>query len=131
MDYKLTVTEKQLATISRACDLLARVEAGQYTALHEYIASRNHSNTWDTLLSWECAQSVNFNLTASEVPADIRQVLRHRLSWDRAYRNGIIQPGEPRKWPEMMQVDYDEPMFRSDEPRVVIEAGPIPEPEEG
>lgn len=23
---------------------------------------------------------------------------------------GEIQPGEPRKWPEMMGVNYDEPM---------------------
>lgn len=120
--YTLTVTENQLSVISEACDLLARIKAGQYTALHGYMSMMDVGHvTWNMLLAWERSKVVKFVGDPVHIPMDIHQVLRHRLAWDRAYKTGIIKKGEPRKWPEMMTVDYDTPTIRSGEPKVVIE----------
>jgi len=52
-------------------------------------------------------------------------VIRHRLSWDRAYESGEIEKGERRKWPEMMGVNFDEPMKMGSEPLAVIVGGDV------
>ena len=40
---------------------------------------------------------------------DMHTQMLHRLSWDRATSEGIISPGDSRKWPDMAGVQYDDP----------------------
>jgi hypothetical protein len=56
-----------------------------------------------------------------QVSWDLHQVIRHRLAWDRAYRDGIVKPGDARDWNQMMGVLYDEPLPMGDEPLAKIE----------
>jgi hypothetical protein len=50
------------------------------------------------------------------------QVIRHRLSWDRAVEDGTIaSPDAPRDWSKMLGVNYDEPMRTGPEPLAKIE----------
>lgn len=123
-DYTLHLTEKQAAEISHACEILARLRMGQIDmALREL--------PLDKPMEYEQEQYVSNYLRSLYRPDRIRiddaawdlyQVIRHRLAWDRAYSKGIIKPGDPRKWPEMMGVMYDEPMQMGDEPMAKIES---------
>jgi hypothetical protein len=59
---------------------------------------------------------------ASRIAWDLYQVLRHRLAWDLAAAEGIVGNADSqRKWPEMMQVHYDEPSRVSEQPLALIE----------
>ena len=51
---------------------------------------------------------------------DLHQVIRHRLSWDRAIAEGVTD-GTKREWPAMMQTWYDEPAKYSEEPLATME----------
>ena len=51
---------------------------------------------------------------------DLHQVIRHRLSWDRAKAEGVTD-GTKREWPAMMQTWYDEPAKYSEEPLATME----------
>lgn len=122
-DYTLHLTEKQAAEISHACETLARLRMGQIDmALRElpldkpmeYEQERYISNYLRSLYHQDGRQ-------LHQVSWDLHQVIRHRLAWDRAYAEGIVKPGEPRRWPEMMGVMYDEPMQMGDEPMATIE----------
>ena len=124
-EYTLHLTEKQAAEISHACEILARLRMGQIDmALRElpldkpmeYEQERYVSNYLRSLYREDGRQ-------LHQISWDLHQVVRHRLAWDRAYAKGIIKPGEPRKWPEMLGVMYDEPMQLGDEPLAQIEAG--------
>jgi len=52
-------------------------------------------------------------------------VIRHRLSWDRAYESGQIEKGERRNWSIMMGVNFDEPLKMGDEQLAVIVGGDV------
>lgn len=124
-DYTLHLTQKQAAEISHACEILARLRMGQIDmALREL--------PLDKPMEYEQEQYVRNYLRTLYRPGgrriddaawDLYQVIRHRLAWDRAYAEGIVKPNEPRKWPKMMGVVYDEPMQMGDEPLAKIEAG--------
>lgn len=123
-NYTLHLTQKQAAEISHACEILARLRMGQIDmALMEL--------PLDKPMEYEQEQYVSNYLRSLYRPGSMRiddaawdlyQVIRHRLAWDRAYAEGIVKPGEPRKWPEMMGVTYDEPLPVSGDPLAKIES---------
>ena len=52
---------------------------------------------------------------------DLYQVIRHRLAWDNAVAEGVIDsPDAPRNWTAMLGVHYDKPMTSSAEPLAEI-----------
>jgi|SRR5690554_935521 len=123
MTYTLHLTEKQAAEISHACEILARLRMGQIDmALREL--------PLETPMEYEQEQYVSNYLRSLYRPGGIRvdeyawdlhQVIRHRLAWDRAYRDGIVNPGDARDWSQMMGVIYDEPLPMSNEPLAKME----------
>ena len=123
--YTLELTENQLQAISKACEICARLKSGQILSAISLLELNDiHGKPVDT---YELGKSVEpiFKLAMGLEPHaawgigysdkidtlyDIHEVIRHRLAWDDAHDKGIIVEGEPRKWPEMMTVDFDEPM---------------------
>lgn len=121
--YTLTLTARQAAEISRACEVLARLQMGQIDmALRELPLA--------SYLDYDAQRMIESILQPlyddggkrhDSIAWDLYQVVRHRLAWDRAIERGEIGPGERRRWPEMMGVCYDEPMQRGSEPLARIE----------
>lgn len=73
---------------------------------------------WGSSLSI-CSQDVN---ESARIAWETYQVIRHRLSWERAVAEGTIPSiNSPRKWPEMFGVNFDEPLKISDEPLAKID----------
>lgn len=61
---------------------------------------------------------------AAQIAWDLQQVLRHRMSWDHAVREGIVPSiDSPRDWSKMMGVNYDKPFMASSEPLATITKG--------
>ena len=126
------LTERQMQALSEACDLYSRLAMGQLDDLkHVLPLAKFDEIDWSgfhedmakveallrTHYSHELRAPNSFFGIASEqvseqakAACDLHQVVRHRLAWDRAYDEGVIKPGDSRKWPEMMQVSFDDPM---------------------
>ncbi|MDD2663996.1 MAG: hypothetical protein PHD19_09570 [Dechloromonas sp.] len=138
--YTLTVTKEQAQTLIQATEILARLGIGQFRDALECLPTREFlpegwSEDMDSigqLLSrhmiggidgYRSSLGIHHNDVRKEakIAWDLYQVLRHRLSWDRAVREGIVESADsPRKWPEMMQTHYDEPMKVSDQPLAIV-----------
>jgi hypothetical protein len=131
--YQVTLTEHHMQVISTACELLARVGIGQidfldhlplkdkYLFPHEEKAQIREiikNLTISGVDGWASNLGISSDNTDIESKRawEIHQSFRHRLSWDRAVEQGIIESIESRrKWPEMMGVNFDEPMGLTDE----------------
>lgn len=140
--YQLTITESQARALSYACDLLQRVQLGQweeivdwlplkrpidYTKLHE------DRRTIGKILSEHMVDGIDgygssLGIGHPDLPKDngvlydLRCVIRKKLAWEHAVEEGYIESEDsPRKWPEMMTVDYDPPMKWGDEPLAKME----------
>lgn len=131
--YTITVTEKQARVLSMACEVLSRLGMGQLKDAFEHLPKREkvdwsawHDDMQDVakILSRHMqggidgirsSTGINNADDDARTAWDIHAVIRHRLAWDRAVAEGITD-GIERKWPEMMQVSYDDPMKYSDEP---------------
>lgn len=126
--YQVTLTEEHMQVISTACELLARVGIGQldfldhlplkdkYLFPHEEKAQIREIIKHLTIRDvdgWTSSLGITNDSTSmdSKRAWEIYQSFRHRLSWDRAVEQGIIESLESRrKWPDMMGVNFDEPM---------------------
>lgn len=129
MKYTIELSKKQMAIISSACELYARLGIGQWREIEKFLPLEK---VIDYESFHDCMDSIGRELSKfmiSNVDGyrsnlgisnrmvndscrdawDIHAVLRNRLAWDRALAKGVVKEGEPRKWPEMMGVDYDEP----------------------
>jgi hypothetical protein len=125
--YTLTLTARQAAEISHACEILARLRMAQLDmALREL--------PLEGYLDYDLQRAIEHQITphlkqdrrrGDEIAWDLYQVIRHRLAWDAAIEEGQIEKGERRKWPEMMGVCFDEPMKKGDEPLAVIVGGDV------
>lgn len=52
-----------------------------------------------------------------DVAYDIKKTIEHKISWERAVEEGIVESEEsPRDWSKMMTVNYDNPMNFSGHP---------------
>lgn len=138
--YSLTMTKEQAETLSKATEILARLGIGQFRdALECLPLSEFLPNGWQedisrigNMLSRHMICGVDGSGSSlgihhkdvnamSKIAWDLHQVLRHRLAWDKAVKNGVVESVDsPRKWPEMMQVFYDEPMKASVQPLAVV-----------
>ena len=130
--YTLHLTEEQAHVLSRACEVLARLGIGQineglrelpqekdidWTDFHDdcaavcKIMSKHMTKRID-------GYSSNLGIHNADAGAkrawDLHQVIRHRLSWDRAIAQGWTD-GTKRNWNEMLGVNFDEPMRVSGE----------------
>lgn len=124
-DYTLTITEKQAQEISRACEILARLQMGQIDiALREL--------PLESAMDYDQVQYIENYLRSmyrqdgkrnDSIAWDLHQVVRHRLAWDQAIAAGEVEPGGRRNWDTMMGVIYDEPLRMGGEPLARIEAG--------
>lgn len=139
MTYTLTITENQARTLSQACEVLARLGIGQFRDALEWLPIDAKSRGWGDdmdaigrILSRHMIVNIDgyrsnlgmHHVSVSMEPQiawDLYQVIRHRLAWDRAIAEGTVKPGEPRKWPEMMQVHFDTPSKVSAEPLARME----------
>ena len=132
--YTLTLTRHQAEVLSGACEAIARVGMGQISDALGYLTANryDHDDLNDACRALESAarkyETAGIARAAhpSQIAWDLYQVIRQQLAWDRAIAEGIVKPGEPRKWPEMMAVTYDDPMRVSSEPLASIEPSEAP-----
>jgi hypothetical protein len=123
--YQITLDRQMLGRVRTAMELMARFQCGQFQDLLETLRDSNGDCIETELareitkhLDRELKPAMGLNPNASwgvghndEIDSywDLYTAARYQLAWDRAIEEGMIKPGEPRKWPEMMQVIYDEP----------------------
>ena len=89
--YQLTLTEKQARIVRDACELYERLHAGQWHAMKHIIPIKKEFN-WAILeerfrifIQPYCdTTKIKFERNAG----DSKQVLRHRLAWDRNPEGG-------------------------------------------
>ena len=140
--YTLTITEEQARALQYATDLLQRVQLGQweeivdwlplkrptdYTQLHEDTRTIGNILCQHMVDEIDCPQ-VSLGVGHPDLPKsngvlyDLHCVIRKKLAWEYAVEQGIIENEDsPRKWPEMMQVCYDDPMKWGDQPLAKME----------
>lgn len=141
--YTIELTEHQAQTMATACEVLARLGIGQFRdALEKLPTTEYRPQGWnddmDTIgrmLSkhtignvdgWRSSLGIYHEKVReqSKDAWDLYQVIRHRLSWDRAIADGITD-GKSRNWSGgMMGVNYDEPHKTSDQPLAIIKEMP-------
>ena len=132
--YTMTLNETQAGTVQIACEVLARLGIGQFRDALEQLPTtefvpdgwHEHMAAVENILRRHMqpnGKTPNQISTREQHQTawDLYTLVRHRLSWDRAIDEGRIKPGEPRKWPEMMTVNYDDPHHTSKEPLAKIE----------
>lgn len=144
--YTLTVTAKQAAIISQACELLTRLGLGQWPEFIRHLPGdafvhacelenelrpvmaawfARHPIGKDKVVinGWRSSLGIGSQHVSSEarVAFDLHQVIRHRLAWDKAVADGITD-GQTRDWSRMMVVNYDDPMRCGPEPLAKMEA---------
>ena len=126
--YQITLTAEQAELIRNALEACARMGLTQVEdALTFYPTAEFRPDGWHEAI--DQIQGIMLRLSKKSHPKSMathRRLwsmmtsIRNRLAWDRAVADGTIQEGESRKWPEMMQVSYDEP-DSSDWPSLTIE----------
>ena len=143
--YNLQITEKQLQVISTACELLSRIQGGQVREVFDHLPLRKD-------MDWGVYHEIKDELTkrmpeilkdgidgyrssfgvgnrelpeSKDIAIDLYEVIRHKLSWERAVEKGIIESEDsPRNFTEMMTVNYDKPFMWGNEPLAKIERIP-------
>ena len=129
--YTLTITEKQARALMDACDLLQRVQLGQWREIEDnlplkkpidYEELHNDLQIIGSLLSKHMINNIdgyssslgigNPNLPESNgILYDLYKVIEHKFSWERAVEEGIVESeNSPRNWNKMLGVNYDAPI---------------------
>lgn len=140
--YTLTITEKQARALQDATDLMQRIQLGQFREIEDnlplkkpidYEELHKDFRTIGDLLSKHMIGGIDGHASSlgighTELPEsngilyDLHCVIRRKLAWERAVEEGYIESEDsPRKWPEMMTVDYDPPMKWGSEKLAKIE----------
>lgn len=140
--YTLEITENQAKALMDATDLLQRIQLGQWREIEDnlplkkpvdYEEFHNDMRIIGTLLSKHMKDGIDgysssLGIGNPELPEtngvlyDLHCVIRHKLSWERAVEEGIIESeSSSRKWPEMLQTWYDTPMHYGSEPLAKME----------
>ena len=136
--YTLTLTEAQARALSMACDVFARLGMGKFTDALQHLPKKegidwfmwhDDMHTISDLLSKHMPgiNGINSSIgisradSESQVAWDLHAVIRHRLSWDRATKEGVTD-GKTRNWTGGMRgVNFDEPFHYSTEPLAKME----------
>lgn len=136
--WTLTADERQFRIIVKALNLFSRLLMGQIEELDNFFRwescgnnLRVDPNNYEAitqlvealkpLIFPELPIKGSYGIHSpeisdeSKIAFDLIQVIRHRLAWDAA--------GNPskRRWPDMMQVDYDEFMPCSTHPKAQMD----------
>lgn len=133
--FTLTLTETQLLAISKACEVVARLGIGQFSDALSCCFDANGDDIYSHDLERQISKIIKPLMGLHHSGSswgvgkfkqvdrlfDIHEVIRNFWSWRRAIAEGVIKPGERRKWPEMMGTQYDEPMNWTKEPLPTIE----------
>jgi hypothetical protein len=135
--YTLTITEAQAQALSSACEFLSRIQLGQWREITDWLPLQKPIDYTElhqdekiigAILSKHMIENIDGGASSlgighpdlpknNGVLYDLHCVIRKKLAWERAVEQGIIESEDsPRKWPEMMQVCYDDPMKWGDEP---------------
>ncbi len=133
--YRIELTEAQLKSLAIACEVCARIKIGQPGMAVGMLRLRDSDDNvlWDYAFERQIDEAIKpkmgLGMNSSwgvgkypdaDVWFDLYTAFRHRLAWDDALDKGIVKPGGHRQWPEMMGVDYDEPMHWGDQPLAVV-----------
>jgi len=138
--YTLTLNREQAQLLLQACETVARLGIGQFRDALEWLPTVEYmpsgwredmevigsilaKYTKDGVDGWHRSHSIRSDKVheQAKIAWDLYQIIRYRLAWDHAIEEGIVKPGEPRKWPEMMGVHYDNPMKTSKGPMATME----------
>jgi hypothetical protein len=140
--YTLTITEEQARALQYATDVLQRVQLGQWEEIVDWLPLKKPTDytklhedrrTIGKILSEHMVDQIDgygssLDVGHPDLPKnngvlyDLHCVIRKKLAWERAVETGVIESEDsPRKWPEMMQVCYDDPMKWGSEPLAVME----------
>lgn len=144
-EYVLEMTEKQAEVISAALEIYARIGIGQLSEVLEHpdvtralIASRADRGELEKLMAelkaslFGLKENASFSIMServndrNRVAWDIRNVIRHRLSWDRAWGE------DGHDFKTLSGVQYDQPTrtAHSEElPQIKLRPGTAPERE--
>lgn len=120
--YRVIMTPVQLEALCLASETCSRLVMGQMDVALNWLRDRdgNIVSSYELTKAVEAltrpAQGLAPNQSggvgwheSGDAMWDIYTQMRHRLAWDRAYAQEIISPGEPRKYPEMTAVCFDNP----------------------
>ena len=125
--YQITLTAEQAELVRSALEACGRMGIGQLEdALTFYPTAEFRPDGWHEAMDQVQDIMQPFQSRASSKGAthcrlwSMMTSIRHRLAWDRAIAEGLVKQGEPRKWPDMLYVSYDEP-DSSDWPSLTIE----------
>lgn len=141
MTYTLTISAAQAQTISKACELLSRIGAGQIKEAFDKLPLQKDID-WKTYHAM--VDSVHAQLPAflkqgvdgwrsslgvghpdlppdSDIAWDIHTTIRHRLAWDTAIATGKAAK-EDERTDKLLGCAYDPPMRFSREPLPTIVA---------
>jgi hypothetical protein len=140
--YTLTITKKQAQLIATACELMSRIQGGQWREILDHLPLQKNIdydefyydiNQFTKVLSnymidnidgWHTSFEVNCNKLpeSHDILYDLYCVIRHKLSWENAVKEGLVEnENSPRKWPEMIYVNYDSPRHWGNEPLSILE----------
>jgi hypothetical protein len=129
--YNLQITEKQAKALMEATDLLQRVQLGQWKEIEDslplkkpidYEQLHNDLRLIGSILSNHMLDGIDGGASSlgighpslpesNGILYDLYKVIAHKLCWERAVEKGIIESEDsPRKFMEMMTVDFDPPM---------------------
>lgn len=144
-NYTITLTQKQLETVQEALEVYSRLGIGQWRQAFEKLPLRQNESSFDWAHWHDFLDDVGFQIKnftkqrvdgyqsslgihgldvseSAQIAWDVHQVIRHRLSWERAVEQGFVESlDSPRNWREMLGVNYDEPMPTSDQPLAKVE----------
>lgn len=130
--YTISVTKEQAQIIANACEIVSRLSMAQLNDALDCVCNKegkSHVLSGDTIdvIQRMVRAEVGLHPNASwgirgknEVTWEIYAAIRHRLSWDRAYADGLAHPSDPRDWSKFLGVNYDEPPKYSGHPLPVI-----------
>lgn len=123
-EYQITLTKEQVLFISRACEVVARVKLGQFSALVEdmQLPENCEMTQWELIcyinrllkpilgLDQNASWSVG-KFPDADILFDIHEVLRHQIAWDNAIDSGKVESMdmEKRDFTSMVSVQYDTP----------------------
>lgn len=132
--YTIRINKSQLETLSSATEVLSRLGIGQFIFVLDWLPfakgqciSHDDQIYFSERLAPLMVHQIDgyrssLGIHGEETPEfakiawDLHQVFRHRLAWERAVEKGIVDSiNATRKWPEMIGVDYDEPLHASEE----------------
>ena len=123
--YRLELSKSQAETLCTAAEIFARIGMGQIGMVLDYLPScpsYEQRREVERVLGIGQFGGITTAEGSISLAWDLYQVIRYRLSWDKAVEEGVVESADsPRKWPEMMQVWYDNPVLTGEEPLAKME----------